>query len=67
MMNKLILFCLLTFLAGTQVMAQKFGHVNSAVVIQNHPLIGSANTQLEAFQKSLLDPFDVKSKAFEVK
>lgn len=67
-MNKLILFCLVAFLAGTQqINAQKFGHVNSAQIIQDHPLIRPANAQLENFQKSLLDPLDLKAKAFEAK
>ena len=67
-MNKLILFCLIAFIAGTQQSsAQKFGHINSAFIIQEHPLIGPANTELEAFQKELADPLDEKSKAFEVK
>ncbi len=68
MINKLILFCLLTFAVGSHpLMAQKFGHVNSAVIIQNHPMIGQANSKLEAYQKSLTDPFDVKTKDFETK
>ena len=67
-MNKLILFCLIFLMAGIQqINAQKFGHVNSSLIIQNHPLIGPANTQLEAYQKSLVDPLDAKSKAFEAK
>ena len=68
MMNKLILLFVLGFLACTgRMSAQKFGHVNSAMVIQAHPSIGPANLQLDAFQKSLSDPLDVKSKAFEAK
>ena len=68
MMNKLILLCLITFFAGAlQAQVQKLGHVNSATVIQGHPAISSANSQLEAYQKSLTDPFEVKSKDFEAK
>ncbi|MGB3077953.1 MAG: OmpH family outer membrane protein [Saprospiraceae bacterium] len=67
-MNKLILFSLVIFMAASQQSsAQKFGHVNSALIIQGHPLIGPANTELEAFQKGLLDPFDAQSKAFEAR
>jgi len=67
-MNKLILICIVALLSvGQQLHAQKFGHINSAQIIQDHPLIGPANTELEAFQKSLLDPHDVKTKAFETK
>ncbi|HZV70281.1 MAG TPA: OmpH family outer membrane protein [Saprospiraceae bacterium] len=67
-MNRFFFFSLMIFLAVTQQSnAQKFGHINSALIIQNHPLISTANTALESFQKSLLDPFDVQAKAFEVK
>lgn len=67
-MNKLILFCLITFMAGhQQIIAQKFGHINSALIIQDHPSIGPANTQLEAFQKELIDPLDMKARDFETK
>lgn len=67
-MNKLILYCLILILACTQqINAQKFGHINSSLIIQSHPSIVMANSTLEAYQKSLVDPLDVKSKAFEAK
>ena len=47
--------------------AQKFGHVNSALLVQNHPGITAANTELEAYRKSVTDPFEVKTKAFQSK
>jgi outer membrane protein len=47
--------------------AQKFGHVNSALIIQDHPKVAGANAELEAFRKSVMDPFAVKAKAFESK
>lgn len=65
---KLSLLSLFVFIAvSSQLKAQKFGHINSAVIIQNHPLVGTANTELEAFQKSQYDPFEVKTKDFEAK
>jgi len=67
-MNRIFVFSLMIFLVfAQQTNAQKFGHINSALIIQNHPLIGTANTELESFQKSLLDPYDVQAKAFEAK
>ena len=47
--------------------AQKFGHVNSGKLIEAHPGIATANSDLEAFQKSVMDPFNAKTKAFESK
>ena len=42
MINKLIIICLLGLLSGaSQLNAQKFGHLNSAVVIESHPEVGN--------------------------
>lgn len=46
---------------------QKFGHVNASLLVQSHPGIPAANTELEAYRKSLSDPFDVKTKTFQTK
>jgi len=46
---------------------QKFGHVNSAMLVQNHPGIAPANAELEAYRKSITEPFEVKTKAFQSK
>jgi len=46
---------------------QKFGHVNSALIVQNHPGIPIANAELEAFRKTASDSFDIKTKAFQTK
>jgi len=46
---------------------QKFGHINAALLVQNHPGIPAANTELEAYRKSVSDPFDAKTKAFQTK
>jgi Skp family chaperone for outer membrane proteins len=46
---------------------QKFGHVNASLLVQNHPGIPAANAELEAYRKSVSDPFDTKTKAFQTK
>jgi outer membrane protein len=48
-------------------LTQKFGHINSAKIIENHPKVEAANTELETFQTSILTPFETKAKAFESK
>jgi outer membrane protein len=45
--------------------AQKFGHINSALLIQSHPKVAEADAQLQAFQKVLQDSFDMKAKGFQ--
>ena len=68
MKYKLSLLSLLVFIAlSSQMNAQKFGHINSAVIIQSHPMVATANTELEAYQKSQYDAFEVKTKDFETK
>lgn len=47
--------------------AQKFGYINSAQLIEAHPGVPTANTELETFRKSIMDPFEAKAKAFESK
>jgi len=60
------LLSLIFLLSSYQTMsAQKFGHINSAMIIQGHPKVITANTELEAFRKSVMDPFEAKAKAFE--
>lgn len=49
------------------VMAQKFGHLNSATIIESHPGVVTANTALETFRKSVTDPFEAKTKSFQSK
>jgi outer membrane protein len=49
------------------VSAQKFAHLNSAELIESHPKVAVANTELESFQKSLVEPFEAKAKTFESK
>lgn len=47
--------------------AQKFGYINSAQIIEAHPKVEGANAELEAFQKSQLEPFEIKAKGFQDK
>lgn len=54
-------------LSAVSLQAQKLGHINSAVVIESHPRVATANAELEDFQKSLAEPFEVKAKAFQEK
>jgi outer membrane protein len=62
------LFLFSFFLLGTEnAAAQKFGYVNSAQLIEAHPKVPGANTELETFRKSVMDPFEAKAKAFESK
>jgi Skp family chaperone for outer membrane proteins len=68
-MHKMRSFILLAVFISIAALSfgQKFGHVNSALIVQNHPGIPAANTELDAFRKSLTDPFDAKTKAFQSK
>ena len=67
MKNHFGLLCLVLLVSFQTMSAQKFGHVNSAMLIQGHPKVVSANAELEAFRKSVMDPFEVKAKSFESK
>ena len=62
-----ILSILFLFVASFNLDAQKFGHINSALLIEQHPKVSVANAQLESFQKVLSDSFAIKVKAFEDK
>ncbi len=65
---KLFPTLIVMLIASFQMMsAQKFGHINSAMIIESHPKVAEANVQLESFRKMLVDSFSVKVQAFEVK
>lgn len=65
---KIIIALLFFFASSIQVIsAQKFGHINSALIIRDHPKVAAANLELENFQKLLADSFEIKVKAFEAK
>ena len=68
MKNRSILLFLTVLLTSIQALhAQKFGHINSAELIQVHPKVATANADLETFRKSVMDPFEAKTKAFQSK
>lgn len=67
MYRKFFLAAFLVVLGGIALHAQKFGYINSAAIIQQHPRVASANTELEQFQKMISDSFAIKVKAFEDK
>ncbi len=49
----------------TSLSAQKFGHLNTAVVIEMHPAVASANTELETYRKGIMESFETKVRSFE--
>jgi len=68
MKNRLILLSLTILLTSFHTLqAQKFGHVNSAQLIEAHPKVASANAELEDFRKSVMEPFQAKGNAFQSK
>ncbi|MEN9523425.1 MAG: hypothetical protein RL065_1802, partial [Bacteroidota bacterium] len=55
----LIAFVITTlFCSNSFAQAPKFGHINSSELIQLMPGLKDAETQLEAFRKSMLDQFN---------
>ncbi|MDQ3015397.1 MAG: OmpH family outer membrane protein [Bacteroidota bacterium] len=64
---KIGLFALGLFMSALNANSQKFGYINSAQIIEAHPKVSGANTDLETYQKTMLDPFEVKGKAFQEK
>lgn len=58
-------FILTIFCAWSSVIAQKFGHVNSAMLIESHPKVPAANAELEEFRKTSMAAFEVKAKDFQ--
>lgn len=68
MKNRFFLVCMTLILMTLQsLQAQKFGYVNSAALIESHPKVAGANTELETYRKSIMDPFEAKAKAFQSK
>ena len=65
---KFFLSLIVVFIASLQLLnAQKFGHINSAAIIEAHPKVSVANVELESFRKMLVDSFTVKVQAFETR
>lgn len=68
MRNRFLLLSVIVLLTAFQgLQAQKFGHINSAQLIEAHPKVVTANAELETFRKSVMEPFAAKAKAFESK
>lgn len=57
-------FCLIT---GTSAKAQKFGHINSQLLLIEMPAVKDADAQIQVYQQSLLQKGDEMVKAFEAK
>lgn len=57
----------LAVLLSMDVQAQKFGYVNSGLLLEMHPKLGEANAELEAFQKTESTAFETQVKAFDAK
>ena len=60
----LLALCVISF-QGLQ--AQRYGHVNSALLVESHPRVATANTELDEFRKSVSAPFEAKTKTFQSK
>ena len=66
-MKHLLFTFLFSMIAIASVTAQKFGHLNSRVLLMEMPEIKSADSQIETFQKQLLTKGEDMVKAFEAK
>ena len=66
-MKKIFTLLLVTVLATAALTAQKFGYVNTALLLQDMPEVQAANSQLEAYQQQLMSEGQDKVKAFEAK
>lgn len=67
MKNLLTFLFFLLVISLPTLSAQKFGHINSAQIIEIHPKVEAANGELETFRKGVMDPFEAKARAFESK
>lgn len=69
-MRKLILSsCLIiaTLFLSVQLNAQKYGHLNSGNLLQELPMMKSADTQLKAYQEQLVKKGETMAAAFQTK
>lgn len=63
---KQVLLIALAFVAFTvSTSAQKFGYVNTALVLQELPEVTTADTELESYQQTLLEEGQARVTAFE--
>lgn len=69
MRQTILSICLLTagLLMSNQLVAQKYGHLNSGNLLQELPTVKAANSQLDAYQKQLIKAGEEMAKAFQGK
>ena len=65
-MKKIITTLFASLLILGSLSAQKFGHVNSSQIIMSLPEVKAADSQLENYQKQLLEKGQAMVKDFEV-
>jgi Skp family chaperone for outer membrane proteins len=63
----LVCLAIMALALTPQAMAQKFGHINAALLVESHPGIAKANADLETFRATVTAPFEAKAKAFQSK
>lgn len=62
---KLILSLFFTIILACSLQAQKFGHVNTAAILEMMPEVDIADKQLEAFQEGLIKGGEAKASTFQ--
>jgi len=62
-----IFTCFLICLSITSISAQKFGYINSSLLLTDHPDIKSADTQLVTYQNQLIEQGQNMVKSLETK
>jgi len=66
LIKSLTLICAFVFV-GLNLNAQKFGYLNSAVLLTELPAVKAADSELETYQKQLMSSGEALVKAFEAK
>ncbi len=66
-MKKIFTLLLVSALAVSALSAQKFGYVNTALLLQEMPEVQAANSELETYQQQLMADGQTKVKQFEQK
>ena len=62
---KSIILVAIMLISGISLSAQKFGHLNSRLLLMEMPEVKSADSEIEAFQKQLLAKGETMVTAFE--
>ena len=63
----LALFCALTMIGFNELNAQKFGHLNSQLILESHPKVQGASSELDTYTQQENKKFEDKAKAFQAK